>query len=149
MVRRFEMRRTLARPIEVISSAWDEPIVLATADLSPRGAYVASELLPNLGEHVVCAFDLGPGCAFDFFGEIVRVNLLRRRSDRGRPGFGVRFLDARPLDRIKIREMLRNTPPPLPVMRRVPRSGTAPKPPPLPRFFGSGLYVPPRLPTFF
>jgi hypothetical protein len=147
MVRRFEMRRALARPIEVISAKWDEPIVLAISDLSPRGAYVASELLPDLGEKVVCAFDLGRECSFDFFGEIVRVNLLRRRSDRGRPGFGVRFLDARPLDRIKIREVLRNTPPPLPMMRRVPRSGTAPSPPP--RFCGSGLYIPPRLPTFF
>jgi len=147
MVRRFEMRRVVARPIEVIASAWDEPILLATADLSPRGAYVASELLPNLGETVICAFDLGKDRAFDFFGEIVRVNLLRRRSDRGLPGFGVRFLDARPLDRIKIREALRNTPPPLPRMRRVPRSGTMPSPSP-PRAF-AGLWTPPRLPTFF
>jgi hypothetical protein len=149
MVRRFEMRRVVARPIEVISARWDEPIMLATSDLSPRGAYVASELLPDLGENVLCAFNLGPGHAFDFFGQIVRVNLLRRRSDRGRPGFGVRFLDARPLDRIKIREALRNTPPPLPMMRRVPRSGTFHSPPPLSRFGDSGLYVPPRLPTFF
>lgn len=148
MLRRFEMRRAVARPMEVIASAWDEPILLATTDMSPRGAYVASELLPNLGETVVCAFDLGKDRAFDFFGEIVRVNLLRRRSDRGRPGFGVRFLDARPLDRIRIREALRNTPPPLPVMRRVPRSGTILAPPPRPRSF-AGLWTPPRLPTFF
>ena len=148
MLRRFEMRRAVARPIEVIASAWDEPVVLATTDMSPRGAYVASELLPNLGENVVCAFRLGEGRGFDFFGEVVRVNLLRRRSDRGRPGFGVRFLDARPLDRIRIREALRNTPPPLPVMRRVPRSGTIVTPPPRPRSF-AGLWTPPRLPTFF
>ena len=148
MLRRFETRRAVARPIEVIASAWDEPILLATSDLSPRGAYVASELLPNLGETVVCAFDFGEECAFDFFGEIVRVNLLRRRSDRGLPGFGVRFVDARPLDRIRIREALRNTPPPLPVMRRVPRSGTVSSPPPRPRAF-AGSWTPPRLPTFF
>jgi hypothetical protein len=95
----------------------------------------------------VCAFDFGKELAFDFFGEVVRVNLLRRRSDRGWPGFGVRFLDAKPLDRLRIREALRNTPPPLPVMRRVPSTGIA-VPRSMPRA-DAGVWMPPRLPTFF
>jgi len=145
MSRRFELRRVVARPIEVIASAWDDPVLFSTGDLSPRGAYVHSELLPDLGEAIVCAFDLGSGCAFDFFGEVVRVNMLRRASDRGRPGFGVRFVDAKPLDRIKIRDALRHVPPP-PFMRRPPRDGRI-APPPWGR--ADGPYVQPRLPRLY
>lgn len=109
--RRFEMRRSLSRPIEVISATWDEPVEFAMGDLSPRGAYVRSELLPSLGENVVCAFDFGPERRFDFFAEVIRLNMHRRRADRGWPGFGLRFLDAKPLDRLRIRDALRNLPP--------------------------------------
>jgi len=122
MARRFELRHRLTRPIDVISSAWDEPLGFATGDLSPRGAFIESEILPELGENIVCSFDLGAGCAFDFFAEVVRVNLMRRRADECLwPGFGVRFLDAKPLDRLRIRDALRNAPP-LPLMRKPPRT---------------------------
>ena len=111
MLRRFETRCQVARPIEIISSAWDEPLVLSIGDLSPRGTYIYSELMPDKGEHIHCSFDLGLERPFEFFGEIARVNLLRRASDLGYPGFGVRFLDAGPFDRLRIRSLLRDRPP--------------------------------------
>jgi hypothetical protein len=130
---RFEIRRTISRPIEIISSLWDDPLGFATRDLSPRGAYIVSELLPDLGEDVVCCFALGRSLRFDLFAKVVRVNLMRRKSDLRHPGFGVRFTDATPLDRLRIRGALRGTPPPIPQMRQIPRRGHLTVPPPLPR----------------
>lgn len=140
MKKRFEMRRVVSRPMEVISSLWDDPLSFQTADLSPRGAYVVSELLPDMGEHVVCSFDLGGQLCFDFFGEVVRVNLLRRKSDISFPGFGVRFMDANAMDRLRIRQALRGTPPPVPQMRKLPRKGRIVVPPPAPRPSGVELF---------
>ncbi len=136
MKKRFEMRRCVARPMEIISSLWDDPLGFTTSDLSPRGAYVLSELLPDMGEHMVCSFDLGNQLQFDFFGEVVRVNLKRRRSDITSPGFGVRFMDASAMDRLKIRYALKGTPPPIPEMRRLPSKGRIVVPPPLPKPMG-------------
>ena len=116
MYKRYEVRRKLSLPVEIISSFADDPFVLRIHDLSPRGAFIESELMPDLGEHIVCSFDLNsPYC---FFGEVSRVNLLRRTSDTGAPGFGIRFMDASPLDRLSMREALRGLPPPLPSKRR-------------------------------
>jgi hypothetical protein len=111
MLRRFETRCQVARPIEIISAAWDEPLKFSIGDLSPRGTYVYSELMPDKGEHIHCAFDLGLSRPFEFFGEVARVNLLRRASDLGYPGFGVRFLDASPFERLTLRRLLRDRPP--------------------------------------
>jgi hypothetical protein len=115
---RLEIRRAAECRIEVISSLWDAPLEFFSGDLSPRGAYLYSELLPDPGEHVVCSLELGLSDELGFFAEVVRVNLLRRACDKGRPGFGVRFLDAGPFDRLRIRDKLRGLPPPLPVPRR-------------------------------
>ena len=117
MYKRFEIRRQTALPMEIITSFSDEPFLLTARDLSPRGVYLESELLPDLGEHLVCSFDLDNN--YCFFGEVSRVNLMRRRRDTGlRPGFGVRFLDTSPMNRISIRNALRGLPPPLPQRRR-------------------------------
>ena len=116
---RFELRRGSEVPMEVITSHWDEPVDLKTGDISPRGAYIMSNFMPNLGDHVICSFQLGKKKRFDFFGEVTRVNLGRRAADVREPGFGVEFLDSTPLERIQIRDALRGTPPPVPVMRKV------------------------------
>lgn len=118
MHKRFETRRGASVPIELITSFSDEPIDLVACDLSPRGVYIKSEFLPEQGEHLVCSFELNWGGGYCFFGEVVRVNLLRRRTDLGWPGFGVRFLDARPIDRLRIRSALRGCPPPVPRTKR-------------------------------
>ena len=116
MYKRLEIRRQTALPMEVITSFADEPFILTARDLSPRGAYLESELLPDLGDQLICSFDLDRN--FCFFGEVNRVNLMRRRRDSGRPGFGVSFLDAGPLSRMAIRNALRGLPPPVPKRRR-------------------------------
>ncbi|MBN2526820.1 MAG: PilZ domain-containing protein [Deltaproteobacteria bacterium] len=119
MQNRFEMRRSVNIPVEVISTYWDEPVLLDTFDMSPGGAYFNCDCLPEPGEYVVCSFSAGDN-KYDFFGQVVRSNLMRRTEESGEAGFGVQFLDTKPLDRIRIREHLRNSEiPPLPVMRKV------------------------------
>jgi hypothetical protein len=121
MYKRFEVRRKTQIPIEVITSLWDEPLKLVAEDLSPRGTYVISEMMPNLGEHIVCAFLLPKiGEELTYFGEVSRINWFRRKTDKGMPGFGVSFLDTTPMDRIKIREALQGLPPPLPMQPPLP-----------------------------
>lgn len=118
MYKRFELRRSIGIPMEIITSLWDEPIDLVASDLSPRGAYIETELMPEYGEHLVCSFTL-PGleeCCF--FGEVSRVNLFRRKRESGRPGFGVNFLDPSPMQRLRIRHSLRGLPPPVPSPQR-------------------------------
>ncbi len=118
MYKRFEMRRSIGIPIEVITSMWDDPVELFASDLSPRGTYLQTEFMPQMGEHVVCSFKLGQSSDYCFFGEVSRVNLFRRKTDMGWPGFGINFLDASPFDRIKIRHALRGLPPPVPTGKR-------------------------------
>lgn len=119
MYKRFEIRRSARIPIEVITNMWDEPLSLMADDLSPRGTYLVSEMMPNLGEHIVCSFRL-PRIEREqmFFGEVSRINWYRRKADKGRPGFGVKFIDTTPMDRLRIREALASLPPPLPMGRR-------------------------------
>ena len=116
MYRRYEVRRQLTLPMEIIGSFADDPFRLRALDLSPRGAFVASEIVPDPGEYLVCSFQLDD--TYSFFGEVSRVNMLRRSSDYGLPGFGIKFLDAAPLQRLAIRHALRGLPPPLPAPRR-------------------------------
>lgn len=123
MKKRFEIRRAMKHPMEVFTSDWDEPVQLETSDLSPRGAYINCDCLPEMGEYVVCSFATehpsGANTQYDFLGQVVRTNLMRREEERGEAGFGVEFLDSKPMERIKLREHLRGTPPPLPVMRKI------------------------------
>ncbi len=60
-------------------------------------SFIESELIPDFGEQVVCSFNLKPGAPeFCFFGEVTRINMLRRKTDKGMqlwgPGKGDYFL---------------------------------------------------------
>ena len=119
MYKRFEIRRSLGIPIELITPQWDDPINLLASDLSPRGTYIQSEIMPENGEHVICSFKLKNGQPdYCFFGEVTRINMLRRKTDRGWPGFGIEFLDVSPFERLNIRGSLRGLPPPIPGIKR-------------------------------
>jgi hypothetical protein len=121
MYKRFEMRRAVERmPIELITPHWDIPLGFLATDITARGAYIQSEIMPSPGEHIVCSFEMYNGQPeYCLFGEVSRVNLFRRKSDQvGRPGFGVQFLDATPFDRLQIRRALKGLPPPVPTPRR-------------------------------
>ncbi len=119
--RRMEVRRALHHPVEIIAPGWDEPVTLVADDLSPSGAYIESDLLPEPGEHVVCSFHLGGpkrGTSYSFFGQVKRINWTRRVTDVRPAGFGIEFVDASPKERIAIRSALRGTPPPRPGLVR-------------------------------
>jgi hypothetical protein len=115
MQKRFEMRRSTRIQVEVLSPVWEMPMHLMTGDLSPRGLYLESEELLAPDMPVICSFELSRG--YHLTGKVSRVNHLRRRSDRGRPGFGVAFTYTRPLTRISLRSDLRGLPPPIPARR--------------------------------
>ena len=118
MYKRFEMRRSAGVPIEVISAKSDLPIDFVTWDLSPAGAFLMSDAIPTIGEQLVCSFNLDDARSFCFFSEVSRINRGRRACDTNPPGFGVRFLDPSPLERLDIRGALRGLPPPMPALRR-------------------------------
>ena len=113
---RFEVRKRFDSEVELIASVWDEPVGLAARDLSPGGVFVATDLPLERGVELVLSFRV-PDCPNEItvFGEVVRVSLPRRRSDRDAAGMGVRFLDMTPLERLFVRDALRGVPPPLPV----------------------------------
>ncbi|MBW2276065.1 MAG: PilZ domain-containing protein [Deltaproteobacteria bacterium] len=119
MKKRFEIRRLVSRPIEIISSLWDEPLNFFTGDLSPRGSYVFGELMPSIGEHIYCSVDLGLTKPIEAFAEVVRANMMRRSADVGYPGFGLDFVGLKPLERIKIRNLLRGLPAVVPMIPRI------------------------------
>jgi hypothetical protein len=119
MYKRFEMRRSAGLSIDLITSYWDEPVSLVASDITPHGAYIESEVMPVTGEHLVCSFNLSNSLPeYCFFGEVTRVNLLRRKTDRTYPGFGIKFLDTHPFHRLNIRQALRGLPPPVPTPKR-------------------------------
>jgi len=118
MYKRFETRRMAGVPVEIITERTDLPIEFVSFDLSPGGAYLMTDAVPKPGERVVCAFSLDGERSYCFFGEVTRVNRGRRACDRGPTGFGVRFTDATPLERLTIRQNLRGLAPTSPAPKR-------------------------------
>jgi hypothetical protein len=113
---RFEVRKAFAWDVELVAADWDEPVGLPARDLSPGGVFVTTDLPLNMGAELVLSFWV-PRCAGEItvFGEVVRVSMPRRRTDREPAGMGIRFLDMTPLERLCVRDALRGVPPPLPM----------------------------------
>jgi len=118
MYKRFESRRMAAIPMEIITGKTDLPLEFITFDLSPGGAYLMTDAVPRLGEEVVCAFDLDGATPMCFFGVVSRINRGRRACDHGPQGFGVRFTDATPIERLRIRHSLKGLAPTFPAPKR-------------------------------
>lgn len=116
---RYEIRKAVHGHLELISSLWDDPVTLETTDISPEGAFTITDLPLEVGETVVVSFGLEKTLkAFCFFAEVSRVNLSRRARDLDVAGMGLRFLDAKPMERLAIRDALRKVPPPVPHMAK-------------------------------
>jgi hypothetical protein len=116
MQQRFEMRRSTDIPVKIMTSLWDEPLRLRTADLSPGGLFLSSDLILDPGLPIICSFSLRK--EHFIYGRVSRTNRMRRATDRGKPGFGVEFMYTTPITRIRIRESLRGLPPPIPSRKR-------------------------------
>lgn len=116
MQKRFEMRRSTDIPVEIMTAMWDEPVRLYAGDLSPGGLFLRSEFFLDAETPVICTFKLHK--EHFVYGKVLRQNPMRRRTDRGRPGFGVEFMYTTPLTRLRIREALRGLPPPIPAKKR-------------------------------
>lgn len=119
MQKRFEIRRSTEMLTEVAAPTWDLPVELIASDLSPRGMYLQSDELPDMGEHMFLSFCLsGERREYCFLSRVKRVNRRRRRTDVRLPGFGVEFLDISPMNRLRIRSSIRELPLPFPSERR-------------------------------
>jgi hypothetical protein len=114
MYKRFEVRRDTTVPVVVFFPDWASPRILLTGDLSPRGLYLQTDdiVMTSPETPLICSFSLNR--PYHLSARVCRVNPLRRRSDTGRPGFGVEFVHVRPLTRISLRSDLRGLPPPIP-----------------------------------
>ncbi len=118
MQKRTEVRRSTILPTEVTSPYWSESQDLIAADLSPRGMYLISEKMPQIGDCLCCTFSLTREAPeFYFFSRVKRINWHRRRNDRLRPGFGVEFIDVSPRRFVTLERALRGLPPPIPSRR--------------------------------
>ncbi len=116
MYKRSEIRRQINLPIEIAASFADSLFCLRSHNLSSKGLFVESSIMPNLGEFVVCSFELDK--QYCFFGQVKRVNLLRRKSDTEIAGFGIKFVDASVYEQQSIFDSLKGLPPPVPAKRR-------------------------------
>ena len=112
---RLEMRRARLTPVVLSHDDWPWPELLVATEVSPRGLYVsAEERLLRAGEEVRVSFRLGTPELWEASGVVAHFQRRRRRADPGYSGMGVELFDLSALERIRIRELLRGVPPPLP-----------------------------------
>ena len=112
---RYEVRKGYRGPVDIVAGLWDQSVTYLCEDLSPGGTFLKTSFPLSIGETVVCSFRL-PGTSrdFDLFGKVTRVEMPRRKGDRGRTGMGVSFRGASAMERLLIRSALRRVPPPVP-----------------------------------
>jgi hypothetical protein len=118
-------RRTLRRAVQlecaVHSPLWDGPAWYVATDVSPQGLWLTTDLALEVGERLMLSFrpPRWPDWCWPVtaFGEVVRVSLPRRRSDRHAAGMGVRFSEIDPVAGAEMELLLRGLPPPLPRRR--------------------------------
>lgn len=118
-------RRTLRRAVQlecaVHSPLWDGPAWYTATDVSAKGLWLATDLALEVGERLMVSFRPPRWPAWCWpvtaFGEVVRVSLPRRRSNRHAAGMGVRFSEIDPVAGAEMELLLRGLPPPLPRQR--------------------------------
>jgi hypothetical protein len=115
--RRRSLRRSVHLETEVRSELWDGPITLLATDLSLHGAWLEADFPLGIGSDLSIAFSL-PDCPrgspFIARGKVVRVSLLRRRTDYGHAGMGVAFQDLGADQVQRLTRAVHGMPPPVP-----------------------------------
>jgi hypothetical protein len=119
--RRRALRRAVELDCAVHSPLWDGPAFYLATDVSPAGLWLRTDLALGVGEPLIVSFrpPRWPEWCWPVtaFGEVVRVSLRRRRSDRHAAGMGVRFSQIDEIARQEMALLLRGLPPPLPQRR--------------------------------
>jgi hypothetical protein len=115
--RRRSLRRVVRLDTEVTSDLWDGVITLVASDISLHGMWLEADFPLGIGSELSIAFiptDCPQRVPFHVRGRVVRVSLLRRRTDSGNAGMGVSFheLDADQIQRLT--RALHGMPPPVP-----------------------------------
>jgi PilZ domain len=115
--RRRSLRRSVELETEVKSDLWDGAITLLATDLSLHGIWLEADLPLGIGSELTISFtppDCPQGIPFRAQGTVVRVSLLRRRTDHGHAGMGVAFHDLAPDQVQRLTRALHGMPPPVP-----------------------------------
>lgn len=111
---RIEVRKARLTPVVASHDNWPQPTVLVATEVSPRGLFVSGDLPADLGDSLRLSYRLGTPERFEFEAEVVHTAAKRRQTDLGYTGLGLTLLDAAPLERLRMRHLLRKLPPPLP-----------------------------------
>jgi len=94
--RRRSLRRAVQVETDVTSELWDTPVKLLATDLSLHGVWLDSALPLEPGSEVAVSLLL-PRMAitrpFEARARVAHVALARRRTDYGRGGMGLCFVD--------------------------------------------------------
>lgn len=115
MNKRFEIRKARFTPVVVSHDNWPWPEVLVATDVSPRGLFIAADRRVKHGEGVRLSFRLGTSELWEPEGVVVHSTWRRRFTDVRYSGVGVDLLSVSPLERTKMRTLLRKIPPPVPM----------------------------------
>lgn len=108
----------------VLGDGWDRSVGLLATDVSPRGLWLASDLVMEAGQELVLTFrpPRWPdwGAPITALAKVVRAGLARRQADGGRAGMGLLFEDIDSEHVSRMSELMRGLPPPLPRAIRQP-----------------------------
>lgn len=134
--RRRSLRRTVRLETEVTSELWDGVISLLATDISMHGMWLEADFPLGIGSELAISFippDCPHGIPLHVRGRIVRVSLLRRRTDSGNAGMGVSFHELRAEQIQRLTRALHGMPPPL--LRRIDTAEHAPTRSPITAIF--------------
>ncbi|MBI5502077.1 MAG: PilZ domain-containing protein [Deltaproteobacteria bacterium] len=109
------MRKPLHIGVELLRRGHDNPEFAIGADLSPSGALVFSDAALDPSDYVVLRFRLPwSDDRYAFLSEVVRVQPAPEEETGALFGFGLRFLDVSPSERLGLRQELQDLPPAVP-----------------------------------
>lgn len=127
---RGAMRRAVDFSCDVACDVWDEILPHRATNLSPQGIWLETDYPLHVGTEVVLAFDAPrTDRRVLVYGDVRRVEMRRRATERKGAGMGISFEYLSQRDRDLLAEVLRGLPPPLPP-RRAPRVGAGVMRPP-------------------